>query len=157
MTKVAFTTDFQRFPASQLPAAIGPNLNHDAFLKRMEWLSARRNGVAKLAPMLSPPHPDADILRVGEALENAWRYEIAAMMVMRKLNTPEVAAIAKASRAATEAIVKRIESYRALTRGGMKVKLRAILWRRDGEPLQDGVVDDDEAACDDADDRELVA
>lgn len=154
MTKVSFTADFQRFPASQIPAPIGPNLNHDAFLKRMERLSARRNGPPAAAP--APQNPDADLLREGRALETAWRYEVAALMVLKRLKTPEVVVIARSARAATEAVVRRIEAARALTRGGLKVKLRAILWRRDGEPLETEIFEDEEA-CDGSDDSELLA
>jgi hypothetical protein len=154
MTKVSFTADFQRFPASQIPAPIGPNLNHDAFLKRMERLSARRNGPPAAA--LAPQNPDADLLREGRALETAWRYEVAALMVMKRLNTPEVRIIAGSARTATEAVVRRIEAARAMTRGGLKVKLRAILWRRDGEPLETEIFEDEEA-CDGSDDSELLA
>ncbi|MGO9343989.1 MAG: hypothetical protein ACLP6E_15970, partial [Acidimicrobiales bacterium] len=56
--------------------------------------------------------------------------------------TPESEAIAKTARAATEAIVATIEATRAVTLAGLKVKARAILWRRHGEPLEESCIGD---------------
>jgi hypothetical protein len=105
----------------------------------MERLSAMRGDTsAKPAPQYS----DAKLVREREALESAWRYEVAALMVMKRLNTVEAAAIAKAARAATAMVVKRIETARAMTLEGLNVKARAILWRRHGEPLEADARDD---------------
>jgi hypothetical protein len=102
----------------------------------MERLDARRE---RAKAQVAPPAlqcPDAELLRQGEALESAWRFEVAALMVTRRLNTPDAEAVVQRARAATEAVVQRIEATKAATLEGLEVKARAILWRRDGEPLE---------------------
>jgi hypothetical protein len=150
MTKVSIPSEFQRRPALQLPFLKNPHLNPNAFLRRMQRVNAGRAnvwaGAAKPAAIFS----DARLLMDNEALETAWRYEVAALMVMKELNTPEAAAIANQARAATAAVVRRIETARATTPAGRQVKARAILWRRDGEPLEpdfqrDAARDDEQA------------
>ena len=54
---------------------------------------------------------------------------------MKRLNTPEADAMARSARAATARVAGRIEAARAITLDGPQVKARAILWRRNGEPL----------------------
>jgi hypothetical protein len=137
MGKVAISAEFRSRPSLQFPFPGGEHLNQDAFLKRMERLNARREKAKGAVPVPAPQVSDAELLKEGEALENAWRFEVAALMVMRRLNTPEVAAVAERARAVTEAVVERIEAAPALTPTGLEVKARAILWRRDGEPLED--------------------
>jgi hypothetical protein len=106
-------------------------------LKRMKRLDARREKAKAEALAPRPQVSDAELLREGEALENAWRFEVAALMVLRRLNTPEVAAVAERARAVTQAVVERIEAARAISPAGREVKARAVLWRRNGEPLED--------------------
>ena len=84
----------------------------------------------------APQHLDARLLEDGEALEAAWGYEIATLILMKRLRTPEADAAAKAARAATALIVDRIEAANAMTLDGLKVKARAVLWTRDGEPRE---------------------
>ena len=137
MSKVAISAEFRSRPSLQFPFPGGEHLNQEAFLKRMARLDARREKAKEVVPAPAPRVSDAELLREGEALENAWRFEVAALMVMRRLNTPEVAAVAERARAVTQAVVERIEAARALTPAGLEVKARAVLWRRDGEPLED--------------------
>ena len=54
----------------------------------------------------------------------------------------EARTAARTARSESEAIVKRIETTRALTLDGHKVKARAELWRRDGAPLAKTAEDD---------------
>jgi hypothetical protein len=136
MSKVSISAEFRSRSSLRFPFPGGEHLNQDAFLKRMERLDARRQ---KATDRVSPPAlqcPDAELLRQGEALESAWRFEVAALMVTRRLNTLEAAAVVERARAVTEAIVERIEATKAATLEGLEVKSRAILWRRDGEPLE---------------------
>ena len=99
--------------------------------------------------MTSPPQRlDAKLLREGEDFEAAWAYEVATLIAMKRLNTPEADAMAKSARAATARVAARIEAARAITLDGLKVKARAILWRRNGEPL--GTIAPSERTSDDA-------
>jgi hypothetical protein len=136
MSKVSISAEFRSRSSLRFPFPGGEHLNQYAFLKRMERLDARRQ---KAKTTVLPPalqYPDAALLKDGEALESAWRFEVAALMVTRRLNTPEAAAVAQRARAATEAVVERIEATKVATLEGLEVKARAILWRRDGEPLE---------------------
>jgi hypothetical protein len=137
MSKVAISAEFRSRPALRFPFPGGEHLNHEAFLKRMERLDARRDRTRPAPVAPAPQVSDAELLRDGEALENAWRFEIAALMVTRRLNTADAAAVVQRARAATEAVVERIEATKAATLEGLEVKARAILWRRDGEPLEE--------------------
>jgi hypothetical protein len=136
MTKVSISAEFRSQSSLQFPFPDGQHFNHDAFLRRMERLNARRENSRTGAAKLGPQYSEGKLLREGKALETAWHFEVASLMVMKRLNTAEADAIAKAARAATAAIVRRIERARAMTPDGLKVKLRAILWRRDGEPFE---------------------
>jgi len=94
-----------------------------------------RRDAARSTPIDAPPQPlDANLIADGEALEAAWQAELRAMIVARRGGAEAVTA-ARAARATSEAIVFRIESTRALTLDGHKVKARAESWRRDGAPL----------------------
>jgi len=70
------------------------------------------------------------------------------LIEMKKLKTPESEAAARAARAATAAAAARIEATCAITLDGLKVKARAILWRRNGEPL--GTIGPEDRSRDDA-------
>jgi hypothetical protein len=135
MTKVSISAEFRSRPALQFPFPDGERFNHDAFLRRMERLNGRRENATAVVARPARHYTEAMLLQDGEALETAWRYEVAALMVMRRLKTTEALAIAAAARSATKALVLRIEAAKTVTRGGLEVKARAILWRRDGEPL----------------------
>ena len=82
------------------------------------------------------------LLREGAALDDAWRYEVATLIVQKRLNTPEADAIAEAARAATADIARRIEAAEAMTLDGLKVRARAMLWSRHGEPLEEEGLDE---------------
>ncbi len=83
----------------------------------------------------APRRLDARLLKVGEDFEAAWAYEVASLIALKRLATPEADALARSARQATARIAAKIEAARALTLDGLKVKARAILWRRNGEPL----------------------
>ena len=86
--------------------------------------------------MTSPPQRlDAELLEAGEAFEAAWIREVATLIAAKKLKTPEAEAAARSARASTARLAARIEGIGAMTLDGLKVKARAILWRRNGEPL----------------------
>jgi hypothetical protein len=150
MTKISISAEFRSRPALQFPFSQGEQFNHDAFLRRRERLNARRENATTVISRPAPHYTEAMLLQDGEALETAWRYEVAALMVMRRLKTAEALAIAAAARSATKTVVQRIEAAKTDTRGGLDVKARAILWRRDGEPLtpdrhEDAAYDDEPA------------
>jgi hypothetical protein len=142
MTRMSISTQFQSRPASRSPFIADSNLNPNVFLRRMERL---RGGGAKSdagTPKATVQFSDAKLLLESEALENAWRFEVAALMIGKRLGTAEAAAVAKRARAATVAVVRRIERAKASTLAGLQVKARAVLWRRNGEPLEaDGLFD----------------
>ena len=56
-------------------------------------------------------------------------------MIAARRGGAEALAAARAARDQCEAIVRRIETARALTLDGLKVKARAESWRSDGKPL----------------------
>ena len=146
MSKFSIAMDYER-PGSKFTPFNRQRLNQGAYLRRMEQCDARRNGARTGAVASAPRHLDAKLLEEGEALEAAWQYEVATLIVMKRLKTPEADAAAKAARAACALVVGRIEKADALTLDGLKVKARAILWTRNGEPL--GVEAPEEEACDD--------
>ena len=136
MDKFSVSVDF-RTPSSSRSLPLGRRyVNPDAFLDRMDRLNARRQDGRSSAINSAPQHPDAGLLHECEALDSAWRYEVATLLVQKRLNTPEADAIAEAARAASAQIARRIEAARAMTLDGLKAKARAILWSRHGEPLE---------------------
>src|SRR5450631_2608759 len=127
MTKFAFASDYDR-PSLLQPPSNGRRINQDAFSRRMERLTSRRKDGRCAAMRTTPQHLDAMLLRETDALETAWRYEVAALIVQKKLRTPEADAIATTARTATALVVRRIEATRARTLDGLKVQARAALW-----------------------------
>jgi hypothetical protein len=137
MDKFSVSANF-RTPSSSRLLPLGRRyVNPDVFLDRMDRLNARRQDGRAGAIDSAPQHPDAALLRECEALDSAWRYEVATVLVQKRLNTPEADAIAEAARAASAQIARRIEAARAVTLDGLKAKAQAILWSRHGEPLED--------------------
>ncbi len=122
-----------------------------ALFKRVERFEARRQGGRSGAVTATPRHWDGKLLQESEDFEAAWAHEIATLIAMKRLNTPEAGEAARSARAATARIAARIEAARAITLDGLKVKARAILWRRNGEPL--GTIGPSERAPDDAQGR----
>jgi len=140
MTKIWFAAA-TTFRASVQPASPRSLQSHELLQRRMDRFGPRRDA-ARGAPLDAPPQPlDANLLADGEALEAAWQGEIRAMIAARRGGDQAVTA-ARAARAASEAIVARIEATRALTLDGHKVKARAESWRRDGVPLKSAAGED---------------
>jgi len=117
----------------------------EALFKRIERWESRRNAARSGAIASAPSRPDAELLEEGEALESAWAREIEALIAVRKRGTPKAVAAACFARAATARVAARIETADATTLDGLKVKARAILWRRNGEPL--ATIAGDEPPC----------
>ena len=102
---------------------------------RVERFEARRKRYAP-SPLMAPPRAlDAALLKQGGAFEQAWAEEVAALIALKRNDTPEARFAARRARATTARLAQRIETARALSLDGLKVKARAILWRRNGEPL----------------------
>ena len=102
---------------------------------RVERLEERRRRYAP-SPVMTPPRAlDAALLERGRAFERAWAKEIATLIALKRNDTPEARFAARRARAATARLAERIETARAASLDGLKVKARAILWRRNGEPL----------------------
>jgi len=102
---------------------------------RVERLEARRRRYAPSAVMAPPRALDAALLEQGDAFERAWAAEIAALIALKRRDTPQARSAARRARLTTARLAERIESARAAGLAGLKVKARAILWRRNGEPL----------------------
>jgi len=102
---------------------------------RVERLEARRRRYAPSAVMAPPRALDAVLLEQGRAFERAWANEVATLIASKRNDTPEARFAARRARAASERLATRIELARAVSLDGLKVKARAILWRRNGEPL----------------------
>lgn len=106
-----------------------------ALFGRVERLEARRRLYAPSAVMAPPRALDAALLEQGRAFERAWAKEVAALIAVKRNDTPEARFAARRARSACERLATRIELARAVSLDGLKVKARAILWRRNGEPL----------------------
>ena len=102
---------------------------------RVERLEARRKRYAPSAVMAPPRALDTALLEQGRAFERAWAKEVATLIAFKRNDTTEARFAARRARAATERLAARIEMARAVSLDGLKVKARAILWRRNGEPL----------------------
>ncbi len=102
---------------------------------RVERLEARRRRYAPSAVMTPPRALDAALLEQGNAFELAWAKEVATLIALKRNDTAEARFAARRARSATERLAMRIELARAVSLDGLKVKARAILWRRNGEPL----------------------
>ena len=131
MTKaIPLSAEFQDLSSLQKFALRFDRADRNRFLDRMARLDAKRDDLAPASALRS----DAALLQDGQALEQAWRVEVQAFIVMKRRATPETAAALRAARAATGLIVRRIEAAPAATAEGFKVKARAASWRRHGEP-----------------------
>lgn len=135
MSVFSVAMDYERRPSSRIIVNSSRQLNRGAHFRRWEQFDTKRSG-ARTGAVASPPqHLDARLLEDGEALEIAWGYEITTLIAKRRLKTPEADALANEARAAAALVVGRIEAANALTLDGLKVKARALLWTRNGEPL----------------------
>ncbi len=135
MTMISISTDAKGRGAREPRDRGHRYFELDALFGRLERFEARRQGGRTGAVTSIPRRPDAKLLEEGEDFEAAWAYEIATLIAMKRRASPEADAIARAARAATARRAARIEAARAITLDGLKVKARAILWRRNGEPL----------------------
>lgn len=93
-------------------------------------------------PLPSDPHPDADLIRLGEAFEAAWRYENEEYALLKGVeqtfeNEAVVCASAHAAADATSALVDQIMECRAVTIEGLRVKARAVCWCHAGDPIDE--------------------
>jgi hypothetical protein len=142
MTKIwlASATTFRAGNAALAPR---PLPIQDNLQRRMDRFGSRSDTARSGAVSAAPQPLDAQLIEDGAALEAAWQGELRSMIAARRGGAQEKAA-ARAVRAASEAIVRRIEGARALTLDGLKVKARAESWRRDGEPLGLGSDDDED-------------
>jgi hypothetical protein len=102
---------------------------------RVERLEARRRRYAPSAVFAPPRALDAALVEQGRAFERAWAKEVATLIALKRNDTPEARFAARRARAASERLATRIELARAVSLDGLKVKARALLWRRNGEPL----------------------
>ena len=102
---------------------------------RVERFEARRKRYAPSAITAAPRALDAALLEQGCAFERAWAKEIATLIAFKRNDMPEARFAARRARATTARLAERIERARAVSLDGLKVKARAILWRRNGEPL----------------------
>ena len=132
---IALSPDFHDLSRLQKSALSLRKGREQAFLIRMARLDAKRNELQVASTIAEPATPDVALLAERKAFEDAWAVEIEAMIRMKRIRTAEATAIADAARAATARVVRRIELAQAATFEGFKLKARAALWRRDGEPL----------------------
>ncbi|MGD0188418.1 MAG: hypothetical protein ABSC25_24680 [Roseiarcus sp.] len=135
MTMISISTDSKGCGSRDVRDHNCRYFDLDALFGRLERFEARRSAGRTGAVTSVPRRLDAKLLEEGEDFEAAWGYEIATLIALKRRATPEADAIARAARAATARLAARIEAARAITLDGLKVKARAILWRRNGEPL----------------------
>jgi hypothetical protein len=144
MTKIWLATATS-FRPQNVTNSTHPLPTSDSLQRRMERFGTRRDATRTGSVNAAPQPLDAQLIADGDALEATWQQELRAMIAARRGGAEEKAA-ARAIRAASEEIVVRIESARALTLDGLKVKARAESWRRDGEPM--GLTSDEEESND---------
>ena len=106
-----------------------------ALFGRVERIEARRKRYAPGAVTAPSRALDAALLEQADAFEAAWAEEVATLIALKRSDTPQARCAARRARAATARLARRIESARAVSLAGLQVKARAILWRRNGEPL----------------------
>jgi hypothetical protein len=139
MTKSNIWTNFQGCAVTKLPSTDRRQINLDIFIRGNDRSGGRqRDSMLNVAPR----HMDFRLLKERAALDKAWLVEVTALIRHRRLGTPEAEAAAEAARAATSVVVQRIDALKASTLDGLRVKARADLWRRRGEPSADDLVDD---------------
>jgi hypothetical protein len=102
---------------------------------RVERLEARRRSYAPGPAVVPSRRLDAALLEQGRAFERAWAKEVATLIALKRNDSAEARFATRRARAACERLATRIELARAATLDGLKVKARATLWRRNGEPL----------------------
>jgi hypothetical protein len=148
MTKFTISTAFVSLQSLKPSGYSRQKFNQYTLSRRVDQLSIRHSG-GRTGPITSvPQHLDAKLIEDGQALEAAWQVEIKMLIAHKRQKTEESMSDARTARAATERVVRRIETARAMTMEGLKVQARAVLWRRDGEPLGPAMPDDQ--ASDDA-------
>jgi len=86
-----------------------------------------------------PAHPDAELLRLGRQLNDAWETEKQAFAFWKGVFSKEADAAKNAAAEPTGNIVDVIEKARACTPAGIAVKLRALSWCHGGAPFEDCV------------------
>jgi hypothetical protein len=82
-------------------------------------------------------HPDAELLRLGQQLDDAWEAEKKAFAVWEGVFSKEADAAKDAAAEPAGAIVDAIEELPARTPAGIAVKLRAVSWCHGGAPFED--------------------
>jgi hypothetical protein len=148
MTKFTISSAFVSLQALKPSGYSRQKFNQYALSRRVDQLSMRNSGGRSGAVTSVPQHLDARLVEDGQALEAAWQVEIKMLIADKRLKTEESRSAVRTARAGSERIVRRIETARAMTMEGLKVQARAVLWRRDGEPLGPEMPDDQ--ASDDA-------
>ena len=136
MTKFSFSRASDRCVWSKSRPIDRTYFELDALFRRLERLEARRRGGRSGAVTSSTRRTDAELLEQGKAFEAAWAREVTTLIELKRQRTPDAEAVAESARAAAAGIAARIQTARATTLDGLKVKARAILWRRNGEPLE---------------------
>jgi hypothetical protein len=84
-------------------------------------------------------HPDAELLRLGQQLNDAWEAEKKAFAAWEGVFSKEADAAKDAAAEPAGAIVDAIERAPARTPAGIAVKLRAVSWCHGGAPFEDCV------------------
>jgi hypothetical protein len=130
---VSFTQNARARALSPMPEPSPRVFELSALFGRIERLEARRNR-RWTAATATPPRLDDELIEDGSAFEAAWEKEITALIALKRRATPQAEIAARETRAETERFATRIEAARCRTLDGLKVKARAQLWRRNGEP-----------------------
>ena len=121
---------------SAMPAPSPRVFELGALFGRIERLEARRRRRSPSLFAAPPMRLDVELLADGAAFEAAWAEEVGALIALKRQNTSRNEMAVGAARAATERLATSIEAARPSTLDGLKVKARAQLWRRNGEPTQ---------------------
>jgi hypothetical protein len=131
---ITLAGDFQDLAQLQKSAPNLRSAGRRAFLARMARLDARQRESLAIDANVALAHLDVELLQALEALDNAWAVEVEKMILMKRTATLEASRDFETAKSVTRRIVLRIEMLHASTAQGLKVKAKAALWRRNGEP-----------------------
>lgn len=107
---------------------------------------ALAGGATKPVPLPTEPPPDAELIRLGEAFEAAWRRQDEEHALIQHLeqtveNEDVVCAAWWDAIEVAGGLMRQIMECRAMTIQGFRVKARALAWARTGDLSFDPEVD----------------
>ena len=117
--------------------AIEPNLDRRSFARCLGIAALAVGATAGVVQAGAALNPDEELIRLGAEFEAAWAAE-------RATKHPFYEEVFEAAYGRSASIAHRIMVIPAKTLDGLRVKARAVLWCRSGEPIADASFSYDE-------------